>query len=60
MKKWHMEGILNKANDLQRKVVFGDRNQIVICPGSYSVVNRRKVSLMNYFRVFSILVLRRN
>lgn len=59
MKKWHMEGIIDKANNLQRKVVFGQRNQIFLCAGNYLAETRRKSSLLGCFRFFSTLLSRK-
>jgi len=60
MKKWHMEGIISRANNLQRKVVFGGRNQIFLCAGNYSLEARRKPSLMSCLRFLTMLISRRS
>jgi hypothetical protein len=60
MKKWHMEGIISRANNLQRKVVFGERNQIFLYAGNSAFEVRRTPSLKSYFRFFSTLLSRRN
>lgn len=53
MKKWHMEGILDKANNFQKKVVYKQGNQIFLCAGNYPLVEvRRRSSLWGCFRFF--------
>lgn len=61
MKKWHMEGIIDRANNLQRKVVFGQRNQMFLYAGNYPLVEtRRRASLLGCFRFFSTLLSRKS
>lgn len=59
MKKWHMEGIIDKANNLQTKVVFRQGNQIYLCAGNYLLETRKKPSLLGCFRLFSTLTSRK-
>jgi hypothetical protein len=60
MKKWHMEGILDKANNLQRKVVLGQGDQIFLRSDPYSSEIRRKSMLLGCFRFFSFLGARKS
>lgn len=60
MKKWHMEGIINGANNLQRRVVFGERNQIFLCAGGSSQELRRIPTLMGCLRFLAARKSRRN
>jgi hypothetical protein len=61
MKKWHMEGIIDSANNLQRKVVLGQGNKIFLYAGNYPVVEvRKRSSLFGCFRFFSALLSRKS
>lgn len=56
MKKWHMEGIVDRANNLQRKVVFAQGNRIFLHAGKYPLVEtRRRPSLFGCLKFFSFL-----
>lgn len=59
MKKWHMEGIIDKANNQPTKVVFRQGDQIYFCAGNYLLENRRKPSLLGCFRIFSTFTSRK-
>lgn len=59
MKKWHMEGIIDKANNLQTKVVFRQGDQMYLCAGNYLLEARKKTSLLGCFRLFSTFTARK-
>lgn len=44
MKKWHMEGIIQGANNSQKKLVIEGRDQMYLCSGIYAFEPKKNLS----------------
>ncbi len=60
MKKWHMEGIINTANNAQRKLVFTEESKMYFSKEIYSFQPRKKSVLLKSLRDIAGVVLRKN
>ena len=59
MKKWHMEGIINTANNAQRKLVFTDDSKMFFSKEIIFSTSKKKVFFKS-LRDFAGVVLRKN
>jgi len=59
MKKWHMEGIINGANNTGKKLIILKRDQMYLSTEAYSFQSQKKSHLQDFFRNLAAIIYRR-